>query len=90
MDPTQQKKIDDVMLQLDGTKNKGKLGANAILGTSLAVSKAGAGAKKIPLYLHYAHLAGRSTVSLPVPSMNVINGGKHAGNGLAFQEFMVK
>jgi enolase len=66
-----------------------KLGANAILGVSLAVSKAGAAAKKIPLYQHYANLAGNKDLVLPVPSFNVINGGSHAGNKLAFQEFMI-
>lgn len=89
MDPTEQTKIDDVMLKMDGTPNKSKLGANAILGVSLAVSKAGAAAKKIPLYQHYANLAGNKNLVLPVPSFNVINGGSHAGNKLAFQEFMI-
>lgn len=89
MDPTAQDDIDQMMIALDGTPNKSKLGANAILGVSLAVSKAGAAAKEVPLYQHYADLAGKEKVVLPVPSMNVINGGKHAGNGLAFQEFML-
>ncbi|CAM9677255.1 unnamed protein product [Heterosigma akashiwo] len=88
-DPTQQREIDQIMLDLDGTKNKTKLGANAILGVSLAVSKAGAAAKGVPLYQHYADLAGNTQLVLPVPSFNVINGGSHAGNKLAFQEFMV-
>lgn len=66
-----------------------KLGANAILGVSLAVSKAGAGAKRVPLYQHFADLAGNTQLVLPVPSFNVINGGEHAGNKLAFQEFMI-
>ncbi|KAK8794618.1 hypothetical protein WA158_001599 [Blastocystis sp. Blastoise] len=89
MNVTHQLDIDEMMFKLDGTKNKSKLGANAILGTSLAVAKAAAGAKKIPLYQYIAELAGKSKYVLPVPSMNVINGGKHAGNGLAFQEFML-
>merc|ERR1740138_429492 len=91
MDPTQQEAIDEKMFSLDGTPNKGKLGANAILGISLAASKAGAGAKKVPLYQHYADLAGNSVtpMTLPVPCFNVINGGEHAGNKLAFQEFFV-
>ena len=89
MDVTKQEDIDNVMLKLDGTPNKGKLGANAILGVSLAVSKAGAAAKKVPLYQHYADLAGNKQLVLPVPSFNVINGGSHAGNRLAFQEFMI-
>mmetsp|Transcript_1198 Transcript_1198/g.1951 ORF Transcript_1198/g.1951 Transcript_1198/m.1951 type:complete len:462 (-) Transcript_1198:534-1919(-) len=89
MDVTQQSDIDKTMTDLDGTPNKGKLGANAILGVSLAVSKAGAAAKGVPLYKHYADLAGNSELVLPVPSFNVINGGSHAGNRLAFQEFMI-
>lgn len=88
-DVTQQATIDKIMIELDGTHNKAKLGANAILGVSLAVSKAGAAAKKVPLYKHYGDLAGNSKFVLPVPSFNVINGGKHAGNKLAFQEFMI-
>nr|QGJ83666.1 enolase [Opalinidae sp.] len=89
MDVCKQSELDAMMIELDGTKNKGKLGANAILGTSLAISKAGAKASKLPLYLYYNKLANKSKLLLPVPSMNVINGGKHAGNGLAFQEFMI-
>lgn len=89
MDPTKQREIDDVMIKLDGTDKKSKLGANAILGVSLAVAKAGAGANGIPLYKHFANLAGNKDLVLPVPSFNVINGGSHAGNRLAFQEFMV-
>ena len=75
--------------QLDGTENKSKLGANAILGVSLAVCKAGASQKGVPLYRHIADLAGNSDVILPVPAFNVINGGTHAGNKLAMQEFMI-
>ena len=89
LDVTKQEDIDNIMLKLDGTPNKSKLGANAILGVSLAVSKAGAAAKKVPLYQHYADLAGNKSLVLPVPSFNVINGGSHAGNRLAFQEFMI-
>ena len=88
-DASQQGMIDDLLIKLDGTPNKGKLGANAILGVSLAVSKAGAAAKGVPLYQHYADLAGNKDLVLPVPSFNVINGGSHAGNRLAFQEFMI-
>ncbi|PAA47900.1 hypothetical protein BOX15_Mlig008905g3 [Macrostomum lignano] len=77
------------MMELDGTKNKGKLGANAILGVSLAVAKAGAAEKTIPLYLHFAQLAGNTEICLPVPAFNVLNGGSHAGNKLAMQEFMI-
>lgn len=89
MDVSQQEDIDAAMIALDGTRNKGTLGANAILGVSLAVSKAGAAAKGVPLYQHYADLAGNKDLVLPVPSFNVINGGTHAGNKLAFQEFMI-
>jgi len=89
LDPSDQKKIDEIMIGLDGTHNKSKLGANAILGVSLAASKAGAHSKKVPLYQHYANLAGNKDLVLPVPSFNVINGGSHAGNRLAFQEFMI-
>ena len=86
---TEQEMIDELMLSLDGTPNKVKMGANAILGVSLAVAKAGAAAKGVPLYQHFADLAGNKELVMPVPSFNVINGGSHAGNGLAFQEFMV-
>jgi len=86
---TEQKAIDDAMLQLDGTPNKSKLGANAILGVSLAVAKAGAFKKGVPLYKHIADLAGNKEIILPVPAFNVINGGSHAGNKLAMQEFMI-
>lgn len=94
-DPANQTEIDNFMIrELDGTKNefgwsKSKLGANAILAVSLAVSRAGAASKKIPLYQHIANLSGRKTNNgkyiLPTPSFNVINGGKHGGNGLAMQ-----
>lgn len=87
--PTEQKAIDDLMISLDGTDNKGKLGANAILAVSMAVCKAGAAEKGLPLYKYIAELAGNSKLYLPVPSFNVINGGEHAGNGLAMQEFMI-
>ncbi|XP_066994474.1 enolase-like [Anabrus simplex] len=88
-EPTEQKEIDDFMLSLDGTENKSNLGANAILGISLAVCKAGAARKCTPLYKHIADLAGYNHVILPVPAFNVINGGSHAGNKLAMQEFMI-
>ena len=89
IDVTQQSAVDKLMLVLDGTENKSKLGANAILGVSLAVCKAGAGHKGVPLYRHIADLAGNSEVVLPCPAFNVINGGSHAGNKLAMQEFMI-
>ncbi|XP_059869617.1 alpha-enolase isoform X2 [Globicephala melas] len=77
------------MIEMDGTENKSKFGANAILGVSLAVCKAGAAEKGVPLYRHIADLAGNAEVILPVPAFNVINGGSHAGNKLAMQEFMI-
>ncbi|RDD40355.1 Gamma-enolase [Trichoplax sp. H2] len=86
---TKQKELDQLMLQLDGTENKSKLGANAILGVSLAVCKAGAAHKGVPLYRHIADLAGNEKIIMPVPAFNVINGGKHAGNLLPMQEFMI-
>ena len=88
-DVTNQTGIDEFMLKLDGTENKSKFGANAILGVSLAVCKAGAAKKGLPLYRHIAELAGNDDVILPVPAFNVINGGSHAGNKLAMQEFMI-
>jgi enolase len=90
-DPTKQTEIDKIMMDLDGTPNKSKLGANSILGVSLAVCKAGAAASGVPLYKHIANLAGYGDkqIVLPVPAFNVINGGSHAGNKLAMQEFMI-
>jgi len=84
-----QEGVDEFLLKLDGTENKEKLGANAILGVSLAVAKAAAAEKGVPLYRHLADLAGVKEVVLPVPAFNVINGGCHAGNKLAMQEFML-
>lgn len=107
---TDQAKVDEFLNKLDGTKNKTKLGANAILGVSLAVAKAGAAkkvcyhqlsstvnfgtdrsaSKNVPLYAHISDLAGtKKPYVLPVPFMNVLNGGSHAGGRLAFQEFMI-
>lgn len=87
---TSQKEIDDFLIKLDGTPNKGKLGANAILGVSIAVAKAGAGEKGVPLYAYLSELSNtKKPYVLPAPAMNVINGGSHAGNSLAFQEFMI-
>lgn len=82
-----QKGIDETMLHLDGTGNKSKLGANAILGVSLAAAKAAASSKKMPLY---RYLGGDEARLLPCPMMNVINGGAHANNRLDFQEFMIR
>ena len=86
MDVTQQVLIDQIMIDLDGTKNKGKLGANAILGVSMAVARAAADFVGLPLYLY---LGGFNAKELPTPMMNIINGGSHADNNVDFQEFMV-
>lgn len=89
LNPVNQNEIDALLLDLDGTENKSKLGANAILGISMAVCKAGARAKGVPLYQHIGDLRGNSEFILPVPSLNVINGGEHGGNDIAFQEYML-
>lgn len=89
LDICDQEKIDKIMIDLDGTSNKSKLGANAILGVSMAVARAAAAEKGIPLYRHLASLAKNDKFILPVPAFNVINGGSHAGNKLAMQEFMI-
>ncbi|KAI8470774.1 MAG: enolase [Monoraphidium minutum] len=89
MDATDQAAVDATMISLDGTDNKSALGANAILAVSMAACRAGAAAKGVPLYRHIADLAGNKSPVLPVPSFNVINGGVHAGNILAPQEFMI-
>jgi enolase len=86
MDAETQAKIDETMITLDGTPNKSRLGANAILGVSLAVAKAAAAANSLPLY---RYVGGTSARLLPVPMMNIINGGAHADNPIDFQEFMV-
>ena len=85
MDPARQAEIDRLMIDLDGTPMKSKLGANAILGVSMAVARAAATAADLPLY---AYLGGTGAVRLPVPQMNILNGGKHADNSVDFQEFM--
>jgi enolase len=86
LDPSRQSEIDRAMIDLDGTPTKGKLGANAMLGVSMAAARAAALACGLPLY---AYLGGPSGVRLPVPMMNILNGGKHADNSVDFQEFMV-
>ncbi|WP_298357049.1 phosphopyruvate hydratase [Rhodoblastus sp.] len=85
-DPSRQAEIDATLIELDGTPNKARLGANAILGVSMAVARAAAEEAKLPLY---AYLGGAGAVRLPVPQMNILNGGKHADNSVDFQEFMV-
>ena len=82
--------LDKAMIDLDGTENKSKLGANAILAVSLAIAKAAAQEKKIPLYQYIAELRGQATYSMPVPMMNIINGGEHADNTVDIQEFMIE
>lgn len=90
LDVTNQKAIDEFLIKLDGTSNKTKLGANAILAVSIACAYAGAAEKGLPLYAYIASIAGvKAPYILPAPAMNVINGGSHAGNKLAFQEFMI-
>src|SRR5262245_19874250 len=86
MDPCDQKRMDALLIELDGTPNKGRLGANATLGVSLAVARAAAQARSLPLY---RHLGGGAARTLPVPMMNVLNGGKHADNNVDLQEFMI-
>ena len=82
----EQKELDSLMIDLDGTENKCILGANAILGVSLAISQAAAKSKNLPLY---QHIGGNSAITLPVPMMNIINGGSHSDAPIAFQEFMI-
>ncbi|KAK6925190.1 Enolase, N-terminal [Dillenia turbinata] len=89
VDVRNQSDIDAIMLEFDGTPNKSNLGANAILGVSLSICRAGAGAKGIPLYKHIQDISGTKELVMPVPAFNVINGGSHAGNNLAMQEFMI-
>ncbi|WP_040445117.1 phosphopyruvate hydratase [Ktedonobacter racemifer] len=86
LDASDQVMIDEIMIELDGTSNKGKLGANALLGVSLAVAKAAAQAHQQPLY---RYLGGVSARTLPVPMLNILNGGKHADNSTDFQEYMI-
>src|SRR5712664_691176 len=86
MDARAQVKIDETLISLDGTPNKSRLGANAILGVSLAIAKAAAAASDLPLY---RYVGGASARTLPVPMMNIVNGGVHADNPIDFQEFMI-
>src|SRR4030067_3159872 len=86
MDATRQVEIDNLLIRLDNTKNKEKLGANAILGVSMAVAKAAANALQLPLY---RYIGGTNARVLPVPMMNILNGGKHADNNVDIQEFMI-
>lgn len=89
-DPNDQQLIDEKMIKLDGTKNKSKLGANAILAVSLSIAKAAANEKKVELYQHIADLSGNSqTLSIPTPMINIVNGGRHAEGASDFQEYMI-
>jgi len=88
--PKDQKEIDELMIALDGTENKSKLGANAILPVSMAICRAGATSQKLPLYKYIASLVGvKDPLKIPLAMFNILNGGKHAKNGLDIQEFMV-
>ncbi len=89
MDATAQRLIDNTMLKIDGTENKDKLGANAILGVSMAVAQAAAKDKKLPLWKYFNSLTSDQNVSLPAPMLNVLNGGEHADNNVDFQEYML-
>lgn len=89
LDCREQTEIDRLMIELDGTENKSRLGANAILAVSMAVSRASALEEGIPLYQRIGEISGNKRFILPVPSMNVINGGIHAGNNLDIQEYMI-
>ena len=89
-DATAQRELDQAMIDADGTENKAKFGANAILAVSLAAAKAAAQARRVPLYQHIADVNGTSTFTMPVPMMNILNGGEHADNNVDIQEFMVQ
>ena len=89
-DVTDQRGLDQAMLEADGTDNKGKLGANAILAASLAAADAAAKSRGIPLYRHIADLHGSGVLTMPVPMMNILNGGEHADNNVDIQEFMIQ
>ncbi|MCY3812163.1 MAG: phosphopyruvate hydratase [Gammaproteobacteria bacterium] len=90
LDPVDQETLDRAMIELDGTPDKGRLGANALLGVSLANAKAAATARGIPLFRHLGGLYGPADMRLPVPMMNIVNGGAHANNNIDIQEFMVQ
>ncbi len=89
MDASDQKAIDQKMIELDGTENKTRLGANATLAVSLAVAKAAAVSKKMPLFAYVAEMTGNSNCTLPMPMLNILNGGKHAEGSTDIQEFMI-
>lgn len=89
-DVTEQQKIDDAMIALDGTENKESLGANAMLAVSLATAKAAANSQSLPLHQYIANLRNQTSLTMPVPMMNIINGGEHADNTVDIQEFMIE
>lgn len=89
-DVTQQTTIDNILIELDGTENKGNMGANAMLAVSLAVAKAAAIAQSLPLHQYIANLRGQTSLTMPVPMMNILNGGAHADNTVDIQEFMIE
>ena len=89
-DALDQRGVDQRMIDADGTENKAKFGANAILAVSLANAKAAAQSANIPLYQHIANLAGNTKLTMPVPMMNILNGGEHADNNVDIQEFMIQ
>lgn len=89
-DVTQQTQIDNILIELDGTENKGNMGANAMLAVSLAVAKAAAIAQSLPLHQYIANLRGQTSLTMPVPMMNILNGGVHADNTVDIQEFMIE
>lgn len=89
-DPSDQSKIDNLLIEIDGTQNKEKLGANAILAVSIAVCRAGAYSNNLPLYKHISNLLGtNANIKMPIPLFNIINGGMHADNNLQIQEFLI-
>lgn len=89
-DVTEQQSIDDAMISLDGTENKDSLGANAMLAVSLAAAKAAAKSQRLPLYQYIANLRNQTSLTMPVPMMNILNGGEHADNTVDIQEFMIE
>jgi len=89
-DVTEQQKIDDTMIALDGTENKESLGANAMLAVSLATAKAAAKSQSLPLHQYIANLRNQTSLTMPVPMMNILNGGEHADNTVDIQEFMIE
>ncbi|HSP85732.1 MAG TPA: phosphopyruvate hydratase, partial [Psychrobacter sp.] len=89
-DVTEQQGIDDAMIALDGTENKESLGANAMLAVSLATAKAAAKSQNLPLYQYIANLRNQTSLTMPVPMMNILNGGEHADNTVDIQEFMIE